>query len=323
MLNVQYTTARAKPVNRKSYWEQVVNQTYFSLDVAFKGQCNFNGDLQAWDLGSVSLSLLESDALQYKRNKQHLLSERDESYLITIPEVSTIDFQQNNRQVACKPGDFILQRSHLPYQFSYNNSNRMLVIKVPAQTLRARVSMPERLVSLAFDASQGAGELMVEMARLIVPRLANMEIAARQTVGTHLVDLLALAVTNVRPGESQLSSVQSAHLHRAERYIRDHVKTEIKPQDVADACGISLRYLHTLFQSRNLSVRNWIYEQRLLLSDEALQHQGNNKSIAEIAYEWGFASPASFSRLYKERFGTTPIQARKTYRENLLNRLCN
>ena len=155
MLNVQYTTARAKPVNRKSYWEQVVNQTYFSLDVAFKGQCNFNGDLQVWDLGSVSLSLLESDALQYKRNKQHLLSERDENYLITIPEVSTLDFQQNNRQVACKPGDFILQRSHLPYQFSYNNSNRMLVIKVPAQTLRARVSMPERLVSLAFDASQG------------------------------------------------------------------------------------------------------------------------------------------------------------------------
>lgn len=318
---IQHSTAITRPIGRQDYWKQVVTQTYFSLDVAFKEKTVFSGNLQAWDLGSVSLSLLESDPLLYQRYRQHLLNERDENYLITIPGASTIDFSQSGRQVECKPGGFIMQRSHLPYRFSYSRPNRMWVLKVPVQTLRARIGVPERLVSMVFDASHGAGELMVEMVRLLVPRLQGMDISSRQTVGTHLVDLLGLAVTSASPGHSDLTSVQSAHLYRAERYIRDHIKDNITPQDVADACGISLRYIHTLFQSRNLSVRGWIYEQRLLLSDEALQYQGDARTISEIAYEYGFGSPASFSRLYKNRFGISPSEAREKHRKRLSTRI--
>lgn len=318
MVNISHCTTNEAPQSQKRYWEKIVTETYFPLSLHFKDSPSFSGALNSWDLGLISLSKLESDALLYQRNSQHLeQAEAEESYLVTIPDNDSIDFSQNGRDVGCSPGGFILQRSHLPYQFSYTQPNRLWVLKIPAPLLRSRVGMPERLVSLAFDASQGAGELMTEMVRMVAVRLDQMDQAARQTIGSHLTDLLALAVLDHSPMQSGLTSVQTAHLYRAEKYIRDHIQQPLRPQDIASACGISLRYLHMLFQMRGQSVSSWVQEQRLLFSDTALQQHAHTKSIAQIAYEWGFSSPAAFSQLYKNHFGQSPSEARSQYRARL------
>lgn len=239
-MNVHYTTDNEQPQKRKCYWEQAVTDTYFSLNLDFNTKNEFSGELDAWDLGQVSLSRLDSSGLLYQRKDEHLRHESKESYLVTIPDVQPISFSQNGREVGCNPGSFILQRSHVPYQLSYIDSNRLWVLKIPASLLSARISFPESLVSLAFNAEDGAGELMVQMVRIVSSRLSNMAPDARQTIGAHLVDLLALAVADASPGQSQLTSVQAAHLCRADKYIRDHIKSLMRPQDIADACGIGI-----------------------------------------------------------------------------------
>lgn len=317
-MSLHYTTVNEQPENRKLYWNQAVTNTYFPLSLRFNTDSQFSGALDAWDLGQVSLSRLDSSAVLYQRKDEHLRQESNESYLITIPDIQTICFSQNNREVSCKPGSFILQRSHIPYKLSYSDVNRLWVLKIPASLLGTRISFPENLVTLAFDAEAGAGELMAQMVRMVSDRLTSLSFEARQTVGLHLVDLLALAVAGSSPGPSQLTSVQAAHLCRADKYIRDHVKQVIRPQDIADACGISLRYLHMLFRSRGGSVSSTIQEQRLVLADAVIQHDKTNRSIAEIAYEWGFTSPATFSQKYRQRFGCAPSEAKAKYREQVL-----
>lgn len=319
-MQTHYTTINEQPHRRKSYWEQVVTKTYFSLSVDFNTETQFQGHLCAWDLGPISLSRLDSDGLLYQRKDEHLRHEHEENYLVTIPDKQPIDFTQGNRDVGCEPGAFILQRSHEPYRLSYTQANRLWVLKIPAAVLGSRISFPQKLVSLAFDARAGAGELMVEMVRLLSHRLSHMDGLAKQTIGNHLVDLLVLALADVTPQQSNLSSVQAAHLARAEKYIRDHLRRAIRPHDVAAACGISVRYLHALFRARGQTVGSWLQEQRLLMANSTLQQNRDNRTIAEIAYEWGFTSPASFSQLYKNYFGRTPTEARAYYREQALQR---
>lgn len=312
----RHSTAHIAPAARKRYWDQAISGTYFPLELGFRNTATFSGDLDVWTLGNLSISRNVSDGLIYRRHKRHLLHEREESYLITVPEQSEVSFAQAGREVRCKPGAALVERSHLPYDFSHSDPNALWVLKVPNTTLRARVGQPERLASLRFDTTHGVGALFVDMIRLTAARLDEMDAAARNVAGTHLVDLLGLAIeADDRAIGAAATSVRAAHLHRIERFIRANLASgTLSPQMVADGCGISVRYLHQLFAMQGDTVCGWIRCQRLLMCDETLSDPACRKSISEIAYRWGFGDQAQFSRHYRKQFGRTPSDAREAAR---------
>src|ERR1700743_204319 len=110
-MRVKYSTAQAAPAARKRYWDEAVSQTYFSLELGFHNSPSFAGDLEVWSLGNLSISRNVSDGLVYRRHRRHLLHEREESYLITVPELSEICFAQDGKDVRCRPGAFLVERS--------------------------------------------------------------------------------------------------------------------------------------------------------------------------------------------------------------------
>jgi AraC-like DNA-binding protein len=135
-------------------------------------------------------------------------------------------------------------------------------------------------------------------------------------MGKHLVELLATAIESddrVLTGHS--SSVRNGHLHRCEHFIRRRLEDmRLTPQMIADGCGISLRYLHQIFEGEGMTVCAYIRNHRLSMCDALLRDPNCRKSISEIAYQWGFADQAQFSRNYRGRFGRTPSEARATSR---------
>jgi AraC-like DNA-binding protein len=58
----------------------------------------------------------------------------------------------------------------------------------------------------------------------------------------------------------------------------------------------------------------WLIEKKLVHAKRLLIQ--TNKSIADLAFESGFENTAHFSRLFKQKNGTTPIQYRKKASEN-------
>ena len=311
-----YATTNIPRHDRRHFWQDVVSKTYFPLDLSFAGGGDFHGSLGAWSLGPVSVSRNVSDGLLYKRHQRHLLNEREECFLITVPDRGEIRFAQDGKDVRCRPGAFLIERSHLPYEFSHHEPAALWVLKVPSRVLRARIAQPERLATLQFDASRSVGALFVDTLRLTGARIEEMDEPARALTGRHLIDLLTLAVqSDERVLVGQSSSVRNAHLHRCEHYIRAHLDDiRMTPQMVADGCGISLRYLHQIFEAEGVTVCVYIRNQRLLMCDAMLRDPECRKSIAEIAYQWGYGDQAQFSRNYRSRFGRTPSDARAACR---------
>lgn len=80
---------------------------------------------------------------------------------------------------------------------------------------------------------------------------------------------------------------------------------------MAAACGISTRYLHKLFQGQEFSVSQWIREMRLQGAEAEIHAAGPGRTLADIAYKWGFNDQAHFCRCFKARFGMTPRAARR------------
>jgi AraC-like DNA-binding protein len=85
---------------------------------------------------------------------------------------------------------------------------------------------------------------------------------------------------------------------------------ELTPQRIADAHGISLRSLQILFEREGLRVAEWIRDQRLVRCRDMLAQPGWDGRIIDVAMQWGFNSPSHFSRLFRQRFGRAPRQAR-------------
>ncbi len=307
------TTANTAVHDRSRHWHDTIAKTYFPLDLTFRNPDSFSGDLSLWQLGDVSLSRLTSDALQYRRLPHHFKAERDEHFLVTVPARSEVFFSQCGKDVRCNAGGFILERSHEPYEFSHDEAADLWVVKVESKALGGRIRQPDRFCSMQFNAAEGAGGLFADMLHLIPGRFDAMTPEVRSTVGQQLVDLLVLALkADERTLTTGTSTVREAHLTRIEAFVRKNLaNSDLDPEAIARGCGISTRYLHELFRDTNQTLGSWIRDQRLEACREALRDASNRKTVAEIAYRFGFGDQAQFSRAFKAQFGLPP----KDYRE--------
>lgn len=306
MTVTSHSTATTPPAQRAAQWNTVIAETYFPLQLTFQDAATFNGQLERRQIGQVSVSRLQTEAMQYERRPRHISGAGEEEYLVTIPRRSPVEFRQLGRDVRCEPGGFLLERGDEPYKFSYGAANELCVLKISKAVLSEKLRQPDRFCAKLFDGGTGVGGLFTMFAQQIFTQ-APQDKNSAQVLGRHLIELLALSIDGQCDADDGVrSSVRAAHLRRAEAMIRASLANPaLSPEMVADACGISKRYLHELFSGANVTVSQYIREQRLIAARDILELP-NPAPIAEIAYRFGFSDQAQFSRLFKAMFGKTP-----------------
>jgi AraC-like DNA-binding protein len=125
----------------------------------------------------------------------------------------------------------------------------------------------------------------------------------------NLCGLVALACGVSEEGRtSWQDSVRAARLEGAKRYIEQHLaEPDLTPANTAAALGISLRQLHLTFEPTGTSFAQYVTQRRLLRCRAALKNPtGAGRSVADIAFGWGFNSLATFYRAFQREFGMPP-----------------
>lgn len=308
---IRFSTDHLPPQDRAAGWTSVIAEAYFPLQLHFRAPLEFNGRLMRKDMGHVSLSRLTSSPANYERRQRHIREAREEEYLITIPKSTAVEFRQLGRDVRCEPGGFIIERGDEPYRFIYERPNDLFVAKVSKAALSERVRQPDRFCAQVFDATSGTANLFVNMVQQSHSQLSGVNSSASEIVGRQMLELLGLALEDENGIEaSSASSVRAAHLQRVDQFIRSNLKNpDLSPDLIAEGCGISKRYLHDLFKDVNGTVSQQIRDQRLVAARDRLGNSGEI-TLAEVAYRFGFADQAQFSRLFKSRFGMPPSEYR-------------
>jgi AraC-like DNA-binding protein len=100
-------------------------------------------------------------------------------------------------------------------------------------------------------------------------------------------------------------SLRAARLEGAKRYIDQHLaEPALTPASTAAALGISVRHLHLLFEPTGTSFAQYVARRRLLQCRAALTSPvGAGRTVADIAFGWGFNRLATFYRAFEREFG--------------------
>lgn len=175
---------------------------------------------------------------------------------------------------------------------------------IPIILLTAKADRQTRIEGLQSGADDylvkpfDADELIVRITNLIGQRKQLRERYSKQVISVH-------------PDEITTPSSEQEFIKNVRGIIEDNIDNELfAVTELANAVHLSRSQLHRKLksltgQAPNELVRNYRLERALQLLQ---QHSG---SVADIAYQTGFSSPAYFSKCFSDRYGHSPVEAIK------------
>lgn len=163
----------------------------------------------------------------------------------------------------------------------------------------------------AFTLRSGTASLLPLLDYAARCAMEKAEQVAQGLLGRHLEELIGMHLLSAwrqHGGARTLhDSAAPAHLRLAEDYMMAHLRDVPTREEVARAAGVSVRTLTDAFlKARGQSPMAFQREMRLRGVREELRAAGNDRSVTDIAFGWGFLHPSQFAKLYRQRFGELP-----------------
>ena len=295
--------------DRAEFWREAVCDQFVTLDVRPLEDVPSRGRVTAADVGDTLVRKIEAGPHRFART-ENLVRRADEDYLqIALARQGTTLVVQDGREAVIGPGDFVLYDSSRPFVFETTGSFAYSVCLHPKRLLPLSAAEMARATAVRFDGRFGVAAtvppFLSALHRLDGDELAGPVAAAMaQTVGDLIVALVR--------SEAPAARSTDLHLHRAERFVEQHLgEAELTPQDIADACAISLSYLNRVFRASGTTVVEHLREQRLQRCWRALVDPAAAElPIGAVAARHGLPDHAHFCRVFRARFGMTPSARR-------------
>lgn len=195
-----------------------------------------------------------------------------------------------------------------------------LTIRYPLDTL-ARLSGVEPEPASLILAAQPHAAALHALLDLIAARLPHADMGEMFNLYRSSAALAAvvLCAKDEAPSSPDRAGVGGALLACLKRFVDTHLAdVDLSPSKAAGGCGISVRYLHKLFEKDGTSFSTFLTSSRVdrlkrALSDPTLSHV----PVADLARACGFGDQAVMHRGFKSRVGITPGQYRRLRRSDM------
>lgn len=258
-------------------------------------------EVNLW-LPRVQLARVSGSPHVVERDTRRIAAEPGEGVVVYFPLSGNSEFFHRDGCLPLFPGRGLVCDADQPFRRVFARGLTELVLKVPRAALRETTGRSGLAEPQVFD-FRGAAHALA-LASSVAKALQGAP-ADWETLESTTLELLAAVLGEEVPDRSHIAA---AHL-----YIAAHLgEPDLSAGRIAAAIGYSERQLSRLFAESGQSVPQAVLAARLdavrrVLADPA----SAGTTLAELAYRYGFASQAHFSRTYRARFGVTPLQDRR------------
>jgi AraC-like DNA-binding protein len=319
--------AEDEPVpTRLAYLRHAVRDTIAPFDLRVDAEPNFRSQIVTGAAGPLRLTTVAGPTLEAERSRRLVRQSDPGLFKIDVQTRGRSVFAQDDREAVLAPGDFTLVNLSRPCRLAALGDPDQEVVAV--QFPRSLLPIGEReLTSLTAVRIGGRDGLAGLVSSLVVHLRDGLDThvpADLVRLSTALTDLLVVGLAGLvdRPSAVPPEGHRRALLWRVRAFIEECLGDPgLSPAVVAAANHVSVRYLHSLFESEEATVAGWIRWRRLErcrrdLLDPALQ----SWSVRAIGARWGLIDPQHFSRVFRATYGLPPAEYREAHREPAVSR---
>jgi AraC-like DNA-binding protein len=315
MASIHFTTDVLPPASRLEAWASSLEDAFGRIEV-LKTQPDpaLRACYRSTERGAMRFNAMVYGGAGLTRTARSVATDATERYTLTIPNAGRLVVQHDGVERVLEPGHLYLFNHSVPYATRPQDTYGTTSIGLSAEVLRRRVPGLGPFYSLSLTGeSASAGHLLRAFSGHVAEAATRWSEHEFLSLSEQMLDLVALLMVQRSAPASSETSARLAHRARALQYIRTNAaEDELNPAAVAQACGISLSYLHQLFRDSDRSVEATITEERLQLARrKLLDPVCAHMSVASVGYESGFNDATHFSRAFKRRFGATPGEVRR------------
>jgi AraC-like DNA-binding protein len=297
---------------REDYWRHVIEEQLGPMELRPAAALGAATEFAVGDLGPLRVTRISTGPGEARRSARHVRRVGSSMFQLFVGLRGTAWGGHGADLDRLAPGDLSLIDLSRPYRCVYP-AHRTIAVTFPPSLVPLPRAGIARLAGVSIPGGAGTAALVSALVRRL-PRHLDYSGVATARVGTAVLDLLTATLAERLDRESAIPADTGRRvlLARIHGFIEARLPDpELTPAVVAEAHHISVRYLHRLFENDGYGVAGLIRQRRLErcradLLDPAL----SGRPAAAVGARWGFASPAHFSRVFRETYGLPPGEYR-------------
>lgn len=314
-----YVTGAAPVRDRWAHWRDALSRTSSGAGT---------GTVRTYRLGPLRVSAVEGGPARILRPARPVEPGQGEELAVIAPVEGVTAVEQDGGRVRVRPGEVVFRDLARPVRMDYLSGLsprpplsplspfrpfRTDCLVMPRGLLGLTEPDTGRLTAATVRPDTAPGALLAQLPARLVDSAAALSPDSAGTLARHVVDLLSvLAEEWLHQQAADVPGTGHDLLPRVKDHIDRHLADPgLSPESVARAHGISVRYLHRLFEGEDVTVGRWIQRRRLQeCRRELARHRTAGRTIAAVARQWGFPSAPHFSRAFRSLYGMSPAEWR-------------
>ncbi len=313
---LQFSTNDVREADRFDEWREARGKHLFGVTIELDAERRkrFRGSFRAFAIGGAIASEMQASSYRVSRTNADIARIAGNSLCISlqIRGAGVLDTGHDWTQ-SVQNGDFAISHSDQPFKatpYQYSDFDyRVLKIPLSDDFLLGRSAhdlLPATLVEgplfkrafqALFDALTKTPHSVANPAQDVL-HIARLSMAARGR----------LPFTMPEVKHALRAGLHHAALGSMARRLRD---ASLNPATVAAELGVSVRYLHMLFENSEMSFSRTLTAMRVEDAHRRLM-ENPTLAITQAAFASGFESIATFYRAFTNTYGMAPGDLRTT-----------
>lgn len=259
-------------------------------------------------LGSVTLNQIgygaDVDVLIDDLRRSHYV------FVLSLSGWATVGFEGRNRRL--EPGDCVLMTPDTGYAFEMSVDHTHLAIGVPTRLLTGAGSPYRGVHNIAHGAEAfpggGASNLVPFLDYLCGEfHRGSPLLGLPQVAEAHEASLIALMRASLFGEDAIFRGALPGFVHRAERFISQHLDEDIGLEDISAAAQVPLRTLyHGFDRFLGQSPMRWLRLRRLEQARADILASDGDLSVTDLAHRYWMGHSGRFAGLYRDIYAEPP-----------------
>lgn len=306
-MDLVFSTDQYAQAKRYAAWRDAICDVYVHVDVKATDPDRYRGFIRETKFGDVVMTDILLSEQRIRRNRQHISQLDKDCYYVQLVHTGSVTVSQRGEALRSNAARGAIFSATEQYELHGHGEVRSLYLELPREAFAQRFPRDRIPVSAALDTTQGLGRIATDFCASLASEGTKLDDGVRAGLGNQIMDMFALTL---QANEGDVPETErwakAARLRLVQQWIEEHVADpDLSLEQVAAANGISLRYLHTLFESSEMSASEWIWDRRLQLAYDGLA-KGKGRTITSIAMDHGFNSPTHFTTRFRRKYGVSP-----------------